>query len=413
MHTQESSHEILCRYKDPSLGSSSTMYECQGKCALPIDFQVLLAFVRQKHPDDTQTIKDGKKRSASASSPGRSKRAKIADDVSTENDHSTIPVYRHTFDLRFTTRTVPAGSGTSYTDGIRALSPAETEKAQNIEAELLNVLRAHYNGPTQDITIDLGDFNARNLPCYASREPPFGLWSPSLNRHLCILPREPVSIDTSSYDVALLRGDLFSFVNAMPCLPLPRASLSATASLVVKPVTSWDPSSDDMPFRLVVDVDMAFHTPAIFEPLAGNRLANEARRALLHFAFPSPTPDSFHGRVDIPFFYASVHPAPQLSSDKAHEATQPDALLPTLLPFQRRTVAWMLDREGKVLEPSSGTVIERPMDFTNLPLFWERVTVKPKVGPETVWYYRRLTGDLTAEFPDAELECLGGSVCGL
>jgi E3 ubiquitin-protein ligase SHPRH len=104
---------------------------------------------------------------------------------------------------------------------------------------------------------------------------------------------------------------------------------------------------------------------------------------------------SFHGRIDVPFLYAIAQPASAILQEPIDKSLQPQALLPTLLPFQRRTISWMLSREGKALD-SSGELISMVVDPTELPVLWQRVIVGEQ---QLTWYYHRLTGTLTPERP--------------
>lgn len=417
MRTLESVHQFSCRRKDTALANSWPYYN-EDRCHLPIDLSMLSTLIQQIVGDNSleasaHEVNKGKKRAIPSSYTTNAKRPKLHNsEVDVEDNATVVPVYRHTYDLRYTRRQLNSNSET----GPRTLIlDGETLKqAEKSEDALLELLKNHCAGITEDITIDLGDCDVHCPPVYRlERERPVKVCPLNTDHHVFLLPRDADRIDVDSYDVAPQRNDIFSCLSDLPSLPFPRASVSATLKLVVKPTDSWDASPDDLPFRLIVDMTMSFHAPLIFEPLFNNRIAEEARRTLLHFAFPPPSlGQSFHGRVDIPFFYASVKPAPQLSSTKLYEAAQPDTLLPTLLPFQRRTVAWMLEREDKALDASSGAVVDRALDLTVLPLFWESIKVKTRSGSVTTWYYRRLTSELTNDFPSPEMTCSGASVCG-
>lgn len=419
MRTLESVHQFSCRCKDPAL--AQWPYYNEDRCQLPADFKSLLDRINQTVGDNSledsaREFSKGKKRAAPSVSAGDTKRTKVDDsDVEVVENATVVPVYRHTYDLRYTRRQINNSNSNSVT-GSRTiiLDDKALKQAEETEGALLAVLRGHCAGSPEDTTIDLGDFSIPCFPFYPfQRERPVRVCPLGSDRHICILPRDADRIDVVSYDVAPRHNDIYSCLSELPSRPFPRASVFTHVKLIVKPTDTWDASTDDLPFRLIVDMTMSFHAPLIFEPLTDSRLAEEARRALLHFAFPPPSlGPPFHNRIDIPFFYASIKPAPQLSSTKLYEAVQPDALLPTLLPFQRRTVAWMLEREDKTLDASSGAVVDRAVDLTDLPLFWESIRVKPESGTTTTWYFRRLTSELTSEFPSQEMTCFGASVCG-
>ncbi|KAI0321149.1 SNF2 family N-terminal domain-containing protein [Amylostereum chailletii] len=187
------------------------------------------------------------------------------------------------------------------------------------------------------------------------------------------------------------------------------AKLTASLRLVIPSPVDWDEASERLPFRASVHITLSFFTPRIFEPISPDLkraavVAQEARDHLLQLAFPTPNlspslEPSFHGRIDIPFFYAAVHGAPAPDSQMSQEAAQPDELVPTLLPFQRRSVIWMLSREGKSIS-QHGKITDSVKDSMSLPPLWERVTVQRSSGEQINWYYHRLTGTLTPEFPE-------------
>lgn len=420
MRTLESVHQFSCRSKDPALANTWPYYN-EDKCQLPVDFHILLGCIKKTVADSSledsaRDVQKGKKRAAPSLSAGDTKRTKVDDlDVEVEENVTVVPVYRHKYDLHFTrSQCNNTNSNSVMAPRTVVLDGKALKQAEETEGALLEMLRGHCAGSTENITVGLGDFSIPCLPIYRlEREQPVQVCPLDSDRHLCLLPRDADRIDVDSYDIAPRGNDIYSCLSELPSRPFPHASFSATVKVVVTPIDSWDASAEDLPFRLIVETTMCFHAPLIFESLTGNRLAEEARRALLHFAFPPPSlGPPFHNRVDIPFFYASIKPAPQLSSAKIYEAAQPDALLPTLLPFQRRTVAWMLEREDKTLDPSSGAVVDRALDLTELPMFWESIKVKPKSGATMTWYYRRLTSELTNEFPSPEMACSGASVCG-
>ena len=200
-----------------------------------------------------------------------------------------------------------------------------------------------------------------------------------------------------------------------------RARIVAHLYLVLSPAQS----SDEMPFHLRVQVDCSFVCPKIFEPIvavskassANSRVAElqEAQRRLFIVLFPpqSPVPNTFHGNTDIPFLFSILQPAPALPSNEAYDALQPESLLPTLLPFQRRTVAWMMDREGKTVTANGDIIPVSDIDVASrpLPLFWDAFPI----STEDTWYVNRLRGIVSPKRPsgeddDVDEEALGGIV---
>ncbi|KIK58778.1 hypothetical protein GYMLUDRAFT_45086 [Collybiopsis luxurians FD-317 M1] len=166
------------------------------------------------------------------------------------------------------------------------------------------------------------------------------------------------------------------------------------------------PGEDAPSFRIQIELFVSFVTPTILEPIPPKTThLVDAQRHLMLFLFPpSPSPPSFDRDVNIPFFYSILGPAPVLPSPAAEEAMQPISLLPTLLPFQRRSVGWLLDREGMTVS-DEGKIVPKAnhTGFT----FWRPVNVN---GQE--WFLHRLTGALRADSPfsddDDEEVPLGG-----
>lgn len=167
-----------------------------------------------------------------------------------------------------------------------------------------------------------------------------------------------------------------------------------------------DRSGGLLPFKLQIELNVSLITPAIYEPPSSRdaktaRRIEDAQRRLLQYVYPpNTTPPTFDGAVNIPYFYSILGPAPALPPSVDEDALQSPLLVPTLLPFQRRSVAWLLDREGMTIDASSGKVVPKTesADFT----FWTRV----EEGNQT-WYLHRLTGYLSPTTPEEE-PALGG-----
>ncbi len=99
-------------------------------------------------------------------------------------------------------------------------------------------------------------------------------------------------------------------------------------------------------------------------------------------------------------FLSSMKPAPMLSAVQ-EDAAQPRELLPSLLPFQRRSVAWLLTKEGKHVNDSGA--IATSSHVGDVPLFWEKI----RLSDEIVWYMNALTEELQPSYPPVE-EPMGG-----
>ncbi|KAH0579534.1 hypothetical protein H2248_002388 [Termitomyces sp. 'cryptogamus'] len=182
-----------------------------------------------------------------------------------------------------------------------------------------------------------------------------------------------------------------------------RTSIHAHLRIVILPSAAVE--EGQLPFRLEVEVDVSLKVPAIFEPLPWNKgkylEVEDAQRRLLTYLYPSDAqpPESYDGATSIPFFYSILRPAPLLATSHMQKAMQPVELQPILLPFQRRSVGWLLGREGKMISPNGEVV---PKTHTINFSFWEKV----QEGNST-WYLNRLSGSLSETLPEV-YPALGG-----
>ena len=163
---------------------------------------------------------------------------------------------------------------------------------------------------------------------------------------------------------------------------------------------------DTLPLRISIDMEGSLLFPQITNGPKSviRRSYSEAWHALIKHLFPVLPMDSpsYRGETDIAFLYSILEPAPSLPSAISSTDVQPEALLPSLLPFQRRSVAWMLQREGKTLD-EKGQVVPFVPDYP--PLFWENV----ELGGQMM-YLNRLRGTLSLEPPPPNVEHPGGSL---
>jgi hypothetical protein len=175
---------------------------------------------------------------------------------------------------------------------------------------------------------------------------------------------------------------------------------------LVSPSAASDVSTaplDPQHLFLRLHIDMHIVLPACTrsmqrrtQALALRALAGQHR--LLSFSFPrsSTTPPSFADRLDIPFFYSLLSPAPALPQDASTSFVQPDALEAQLLPFQARSVFRLLALEGKTLDVN-GAVVALPSSDA-LPLFWTHIASSPN-GNQAL-YFNVLTHELTLDRPE-------------
>ncbi|OBZ74793.1 putative ATP-dependent helicase IRC20 [Grifola frondosa] len=378
-------------------------------------------------PDSGPSLRDvssnlikGTKRASTfnEASDGPRKRTKTSSDTFQAMDGDanlqqlsrSIPVYRHTLEIRYTTGGMR---------GLNANARVTEHQAKGygwIEEEnrLIQWLIEHAPNGDKPKSYDLGDVeldSAMGLLVVNSLLPSSTISEPSI---LLSLPPVHGHFNVRELDIPTRHGSLKDPLQACYTLQIAgRANMSARLQLVVLPRSS--PCSDgEFPFSLRVEVDVALVSPAIFDPILRPRKGNaakttathleEAQRRVLLEVFPPavPLPESYHGATDIPLLFSVLGPAPRLSSDAADQSLQPEALLPTLLPFQRRSVGWMLGREGKMIS-DSGVVVSKPDTYVSselgeLPLFWDSI----QIGEAETWYVNRLQGVLSRTRPSAD-----------
>ncbi|KAI0350953.1 hypothetical protein OH77DRAFT_1411940 [Trametes cingulata] len=365
-------------------------------------------------PQSKSRVK-GKKRSLDEESEEPRKRAKVSDDAyiagGTDSHERLMPVYQRTFNIRYT-----IGEGVGL-PGYQYVCDEDAEDRGWAEEErvLQEWLSSHAPAEGDPAIVPIG----------ASSVTEAGDVCDPADGSETLLPL-PVSydypFDVGDYDLQTrfyaIRDPLRAF---LVLFGAGRARLRAHISLVIPPRTT---SAEDghLPFTLRVQVDCSYVCPKIFEPVLslGKTHADNARvssvqdaqRRLLVFTFPpsGPLPESYRGTTDIPLLFSVLGPAPGLPSSQAYDTLQPESLLPTLLPFQRRTVAWMLGREGKTVS-ASGEIVPKSKDKVEshaLPLFWDAVPV----SPEETWYVNRLRGLVSSKPPSPEDDELNEDAAG-
>ncbi|KAH9476541.1 putative ATP-dependent helicase [Psilocybe cubensis] len=160
------------------------------------------------------------------------------------------------------------------------------------------------------------------------------------------------------------------------------------------------PPSESFFFSLQLEYTASIVLPAIMKPFSSKRVSKkdvhsrqDARRRFLTAAWVyDDMHDSGGKTMTVSSFYSTMGPAPPLPSPEATKAMQPVALSSTLLPFQLRSVAWLLEREG-ISVTSDGKLV--PQESSGQFSFWSEV----KDGERT-WYYNRLSGELAEEAPE-------------
>lgn len=151
----------------------------------------------------------------------------------------------------------------------------------------------------------------------------------------------------------------------------------------------------DILFMMTIDIRAILYS--LDQPVELSTIASEARRRILHDTFPRTYGNEQLHNITVPAFIASLKPAPALPAPALTQHVQPKDLKCELLPFQKRTVFWMLNREGSTIS-SKGKIV--PTSSTvSTPYLWEQVST-PSGATR---YLNRLAGQLL------KAEHLGGA----
>ncbi|KAK7046025.1 hypothetical protein VNI00_007020 [Paramarasmius palmivorus] len=311
-----------------------------------------------------------------------------SDPTELPKDTGLLPALRHIYEMHYTTED----------KGLQNQQPGAEEV--RFTKELENLFGVTAEPQTVELgsisfTSSFGDLVAKSTlledPDTAGRESDW----------ISILPPyNPDSMSASDHDIS--SPELEDIMRTSYVLQgAGKAAISGNLKLVVLP------SGEDERFRVQIHVTVSLVLPEIFDAPTNylRRSVEDAQRRLLSYLVPSPAPPpSFTGTNNITFYYSVMAPAPNLPP-MVEEAMQPDMLESTLLPFQRRAVGWLLDREGMSIS-ADGTIQPKHSNSTTEFSFWEPVSL---MGGEE-WWYNRLTGALSRTRPDTEsaLSSFGG-----
>ena len=329
---------------------------------------------------------------------------------------SFLPAFKWSVDISYT-----KSHEAEEVDNASAAEFGWLQEEQDV-VSLVEELRDNASVPA---TMNLGSFHpgryrGRHLAIVGSYPVPpiVPSWDAASDRWLFLLPQIdwPDNIPTQElehYGIQDAEAHEDFLVACLTFQSIGRAKVETDLELHILPQGSYD-ALREMPFRLRASFSVSLAIPNIYEPLSGkptqrkiNFVDGLQRRmmALLCDAYTKWPTDVIQeaGDVTIPYFLSILGPAPVPLRGATDESLQPDALIPTLLPFQRRTVAWMLAREGKHVGPD-GTVVLRdlPSEDAPLPLFWERIVLD---GQEL--FFNQLTSVLTVVRPEPNTS-LGG-----
>ncbi|KIY69814.1 hypothetical protein CYLTODRAFT_420375 [Cylindrobasidium torrendii FP15055 ss-10] len=325
----------------------------------------------------------GKKRAASPSEPRPKKRMKMLNGQAAQpglmaypviqdefiidevDAVGALPILQHTFNIELTTATDQQGHPETHWSNDASW---KTE-----EAEFLAALDG-----LKDTEIELGRFALGRLG-HARGE--LVVFDPPSGAYICLIPPS-----TWKTDIGRALVDTITLAKA------DRTTLTTDLRLTRHATTEDD--DPHLPFTLLVDITILF-APTFYDSfapvdpkdksvsVARQRELAQTRESLIRQLF---IPKLSQAAITIPFLYSVLQPAPLLPSQAAADAIQPPSLVPQLLPFQRRTVAWLLSREGKEVT-QAGKLVDRvdPTEFS----FWELNETTDK------FYFNRLTGGVS------------------
>ena len=310
---------------------------------------------------------------------------RIAENRTADND--VHPILHHIFEIRYTKEQ----SERSGFEDIQILEAWEhdVEALQNFLHQLRDSISCQ-----RTINIDnirLGSYDGRVVALLSEAK------HLSDKQWLFLLPL--LTVDGPSNDYSELASN--DFLSA--CLILQasgKISIEAKLEVVIQPKSLDVPASFDFPVSLRFEVTVSLSLPRALEytlPRKSTRkditIHEDAQRRLLRAAFDEDaiTSSTVRDSISISSFYSIMGPAPSLASREMMESMQPDALLPTLLPYQCRSVAWLLEKEGKSISPD-GLIVSQasPAPFS----FWKEV----QVGNHLLCF-NCLSGELVDEKP--------------
>ncbi|CAA7263986.1 unnamed protein product [Cyclocybe aegerita] len=307
----------------------------------------------------------------------------------TESETELVPILHHTIQIQYL-KGKPPNSGSATPD-------IKTRKKWDEEDGALQELLYSLSEPlTSPKAIDLGEIrlaehNGRIVG--VSADPRFHIEG---DMWLFLVPA--LTIDGDSNDLS----SSSDFLSACCTLQsVGKVHLDARLTIEIQPNASTDTERPDLPFLLHIEITVSLALPATldFEPpkvvsKKAQRIALEdAQRRLLHAVYVDGglASTAVCDPVTVSTFYTIMGPAPELPSKLAMDTMQPDLLRPTLLPFQRRSVAWLLQKEGMTVS-EDGTVIA---DTSNHNFsFWREIQ-----EGNHMWFLNLLSGELVDEQP--------------
>ncbi|KAG1773736.1 SNF2 family N-terminal domain-containing protein [Suillus placidus] len=287
-----------------------------------------------------------------------------------------LPVFKYSFEMRYT-KSAQGGDDNSYVPDQAAKNLGWLQE----EHDILSLFNALCPDRSQPQTFDLGTFWVQNYKTRLlalSGEPdcPVNHYPEEIKekseRWFFLLPQvawpdAPEEEEDGTQQHGDLLKALFTFQS------LGRAKIDTSVQVITLPEGGYNPA-EELPFRLCAQFNVSIIVPRLYEPFDTKKnsqkrvseLEGLQRRLIALFTLTSvdhPLFDNEHdtqGDANIPFFYGILRPAPALSQGVTYESLQPEGLLPVLLPFQRRSIQWMLLREGKTMTQEGAVIPYTP-----------------------------------------------------
>ena len=155
----------------------------------------------------------------------------------------------------------------------------------------------------------------------------------------------------------------------------------------------WVPDEEGetgIELKLIVTIEAKLDMTVLFDPLPD--IGHDMLGLILHSLIPSPTTTLFNSESEsrtaaLRDFFSSLRSAPDHPFNFNVRTLQPVEMLSKLLPFQARTLAVLLQREGSLMFRDA-----KPASAWDPTGFWTECDFGQDAGR---FAYRRVTGELT------------------
>ena len=298
-------------------------------------------------------------------------------------DADNVPVLRHVLEIHYSPGTAP---------------PMLAQKWNAQDEELSKILFALSESLSSPQPIELGEVRFAQYEGRIIGVPEDPRYR-SVDRPEWLLLVPPLTIDEESNDFRSPQAaDILSAIQILQAHR--RASVTANLRIRVYP---QDDELLSMPnFSLELEFVASIVLPTSLEPVVHKKgmlkkdfvALEDSQRRLFRAAYlpEDIISTDVNDPITVSTFYSIMGSAPPLPSQQAVDALQPEDLLPTLLPFQRRSVAWLLEKEGMSIT-AEGTIV--PRENSSSFSFWEEV-----MEGNRRWFLNRLSGELSEDEPE-------------